>query len=848
MSESKKVLIALCLFFLIHSVPAAGQNVLKDPGFEAPIDSWSLWGSEKTDFGRTGKFGLMIHNEDPKWSGADQKIALPSEAKQIEVKGWMKTEKVVPGSNPWEMARISVEFYNEEGQLTGGYPPVTGQTFGTNEWKEYQLRYPVPNGATQVKLQCAIGNAAGTAWFDDLSLHIYNQAGTPLSRKEFTGPVDEGEWYEIRVNPTFSGSHYVDWSSLLDAPAGKHGFLKVVDGHFQFEDGTAAKFWGTNLVAGSCFPSKAVADSMAGRMSKMGINLVRLHHMDAPWANPNIFGGPSNAANLNAESLDKLDYLIYALKKKGIYIFMDLLVHRDFSLIEEVKNKPPDLGGKQVAYFDPILIKWQKDYARQLLTHKNPYTKLSYNEEPAIVASEFINESTAFLHFGGDILTENYRKELERKFQTRYPGKKLSVFDLDYEKGHSPRVKEKAETKGDVKESIQFFSEVERKYYKEMAEELKKKMGIRYPLAGSNFPLPVLAYQRNNTALDFIITNDYWDHPQLWKTGNDWSRILYAPIHNLSMIRNPHMSILSNNAKYKWNNMPMIVTEYHACYPNEYVLEAAPLIASYAALQGTDGMLQFHWDELVPGEDRMNSFSLSRSPDQLAQWVVASPLFLRGDIKMASGLVLDPISEEEVTALPLYSDFLDTHYYLPFVTRVAKSFKNEKADDINKYDSFYSKEDKLIKSETGELKLDSKNAYFELQSAKVQGIIGDFRGKTFELPFMKIKINNSWASVIVVSKDGKPLNESNNFYLVVTAPTKMSGQKFNDSRSGLVDTGELPLLAQVIDGEVIFNKDISKAVITPLNLDGTKGTTIKPNGNILNLKSGRTFVYELLLK
>lgn len=844
-----RIISALGLFsFLLLSILATAQNVLMDPGFENQDGSWSLWGSQPDAVAHSGQFGLKIHNDEQKWSGADQKVALPPNAKRVEVSGWMKTENVVKGSNPWEMARITLEFYDDAGEMVGGYPPVTAQKSGSNEWKEYKMGYNIPAGATQVKLQLALGNATGTAWFDDISIRILDPSGDILSRKAITGPMNEGEWYPVYVNKENSGSHYVDWSGLLDAPAGKHGFIKTVNGHFQFEDGTPVKFWGVNLVAGTCFPSKATADSVAVRLSKLGCNLVRFHHMDAPWANPNIFGGASNATDLNAESLDKLDYLIYVLKKKGIYIFMDLLVHRDFSVVEGVDNKPPDLGGKQVGYFDPTLIRWQKDYAMKLLTHKNPYTKLSYNEEPAIVASEFINESSAFLHFGGDILTEPYRAALNKTFQKKYPGKKLSVLDLDYTNGHYPVVMERANTKGDVAESIQFFSELELKYYKDMYSELKNKLGVKYPLAGSNFPLPVLANQKNNTSLDFIITNDYWDHPQLWKIGNDWSKVLEAPIHNLSMIRNPHKSIISNISKFKWNNMPFVVTEYNACYPNEYLLESAPFVAAYSALQGNDGMLHFDSDEHVPGEERLNSLSLSRAPDYLAQWVAAAPIFLRGDIKTAPGLVLDQITEDELSSLPLYSNFIDTYPYLPFVTKVAKTYKNEKADDANKYSTYYSADSKTITSETGELKLDSKNGYFEINAPRVQGIVGNFNGKVFELPFFTVKINNSWASVIVVSKDGKPLKESKNFYLIVVGPTKMSGQKYNDSRLGLIDIGELPVLAQVVEGEVIFNKDISNASISPLNLDGTKGQLAKAKGKAFNLTDGRTFVYELILK
>ena len=39
----------------------------------------------------------------------------------------------------------------------------------------------------------------------------------------------------------------LDFSHLLDAPAGKHGHVTVKDGHFYFADGTRARFIGFNL-------------------------------------------------------------------------------------------------------------------------------------------------------------------------------------------------------------------------------------------------------------------------------------------------------------------------------------------------------------------------------------------------------------------------------------------------------------------------------------------------------------------------------------------------------------------------------------------------------------------------
>lgn len=42
----------------------------------------------------------------------------------------------------------------------------------------------------------------------------------------------------------------VDVSFLLDAPAGKHGFVVVKDGHLATEDGQRIRFWGVNITTG----------------------------------------------------------------------------------------------------------------------------------------------------------------------------------------------------------------------------------------------------------------------------------------------------------------------------------------------------------------------------------------------------------------------------------------------------------------------------------------------------------------------------------------------------------------------------------------------------------------------
>ncbi|MBD3267615.1 hypothetical protein GF373_13180, partial [bacterium] len=94
------------------------------------------------------------------------------------------------------------------------------------------------------------------------------------------------------TNPKWEACHFtrdqapINLSHLLDAPAGKHGFLDIRNKRFVFEDGTPARFWGTTMAGAACFPPQDKAPLLAERLSRMGFNLVRFEHMDATWANP----------------------------------------------------------------------------------------------------------------------------------------------------------------------------------------------------------------------------------------------------------------------------------------------------------------------------------------------------------------------------------------------------------------------------------------------------------------------------------------------------------------------------------------------------------------------------------
>ncbi|MCL2711211.1 MAG: carbohydrate binding domain-containing protein, partial [Planctomycetaceae bacterium] len=190
-------------------------------------------------------------------------------------------------------------------------------------------------------------------------------------------------------------------SKQLDAPAGKHGFVRVVDGHFATDAGRI-RFWGTNTCFDANFQDKDTADRMADRLARFGTNCVRLHHLDMH----NIWGDNRTRMTLDPVQLDKLDYFVYALKKRGIYVNLNLHVSRS---LDERDGFPPDVNrpphDKGIDNYYRPFIDANKKYAKDLLEHVNPYTGNAYKDEPAVAMIEINNENSILCTWGawGDL-------------------------------------------------------------------------------------------------------------------------------------------------------------------------------------------------------------------------------------------------------------------------------------------------------------------------------------------------------------------------------------------------------------------------------------------------------------
>jgi len=181
----------------------------------------------------------------------------------------------------------------------------------------------------------------------------------------------------------------------------------TVQGEQFMATGQPVRFWGVNIVAAAAFPPKDKAPGIAARLRKMGVNLVRFHHLENNWTGNDgcIFIYAQGTRKLNLVTLDRLDFFINELKKNGVYVNMNLNVSRNFQPADGVPGADSLVDfAKGVTLFDGWLQLLQKEYAEQLLGHVNPYTGLSLAKDPVLAMVEMNNENTLYGYWKGDQL------------------------------------------------------------------------------------------------------------------------------------------------------------------------------------------------------------------------------------------------------------------------------------------------------------------------------------------------------------------------------------------------------------------------------------------------------------
>lgn len=533
----------------------------------------------------------------------------------------------------------------------------------------------------------------------------------------------------ITISPLECTEGILDFSRLLDAPAGKHGFVTARNGHFYFEDGTRARFIGFNLAARSNTPPHAVAEQLAERMARLGVNLIRLHAADAPigdekwsWSScrkaPLIDYQSGSSRNLNPEGLDRFDYLIAKLEERGIYLHIDLHVARQFMPGDELEYP----GGtseclKCYGMFNERLIRLQQEFAEKLLCHVNPYTGKKLAEDPAVMTIQINNEDSAIKGtMDSDPIPamESYRKEVRKKWNhflmTKY-GSRSHLAEAWTWDGQCALGGSEDPEKGTVEvvqggfyqpandpmgnwgtpdcgatapcryaDYMEFGMQANRRYYRRMKTFLRG-LGVRVPIAASNL-LAGAADVYGHLDGDVMENNSYFNHPILPCSENRYT--VPGPVEAVSVdpltvqkgIGSMATTIPTLAAVASVRDKPLVITEWNEYGLHPFHSTSFISTVAYACLNDWDGLILYNYatseDYDEPADRVVSVFDAYNDPALICQWGIMSEVFLRGLIRPAEGPVEIAYTQNDLLTLPPMH--MMPLMYLTYVTGVRSVF------------------------------------------------------------------------------------------------------------------------------------------------------------------------------
>lgn len=503
----------------------------------------------------------------------------------------------------------------------------------------------------------------------------------------------------------FPASSIVDFSYLLDPPAGKHGFLTCGrDGHFYFRDGTRARFWGINVAKDGVFQPQEVIDAAVEAIARAGFNLVRLHHLDdATGLLP-----PERAGSLeriDPDKLEMLDYWIARLKEKGIYVYLDLLDFRTFTEAEGIEHgERLGRGAKPYATFVEPLIVLQQQYAQALLRdHVNPYTQLAYADDPAVCMIEICDENgllakrklwntlVATYH---DQLVARHNWWLRAKYGSTEalseawssagaslgPGENLDRGTVRLGGSSAGSAAFPAPLLGPAEpvgmprfnEATAFAASMDREYLHQMAKFLRG-LGVNVPLTAVLAQRQMADLRAVAEELDFVATNFYWDHVY-FRQGSNWA--LPGFYHNANPLGDVgRESLMPMGFVARVRGKPFVIREWNYCWPNKHRAAGMLEMAAYASLQDADAVILFTLDTR-PASMKLDFFDVRRDPTRWGLAALCGKIFLGRDLRPAEHEVA--VGYSTVDTIVGDPDFASTVYDLGWTFRIASEvFDNE---------------------------------------------------------------------------------------------------------------------------------------------------------------------------
>jgi len=648
-----------------------------------------------------------------------------------------------------------------------------------------------------------------------------------------------------------------DVSFLLDAPAGKHGFIRDAGGHLA-HDGGRIRFWGVNITGwtkgSALLPPKEDAALWAAQLGRLGINCVRFHFLDRTTTQiPRglIDGTRNDSRAFDREQVDRLDYFIYELKKRGIYSDLNLNVGRDYKPGDGVPDAELIRQAKAMTYVGPRLLELQREYARMLLTHFNPYTKSEYRNEPAIAIVELVNENSVlefwsrnwlkgelrpgaprfqldFTPYYEKLLTDGYNEWLRK----RMSGVELERFrKLAGAKPGEPVRRLRREEFADAPKErfyteAAYYTGIEAGFFREMKAYLKDTLGVKSLITGTadhTYFIPGQPLLRSTSSLmDIVDAHVYWQHPAIFGR------------RNMPMVNDPLHSTVVKLTRSAFAGKPFAVTEVNHPQPSEYLSEMIPILAAYGAFQDWDGIFFYTFEPKLRGAWQAmlaDPFDITVDPVRVAQLPAGALLFLR-DVRPAARVVERRYSSEQVnesmrlpeSEMPYFTPGFPLSIPLRHGSRVrcldCDAAPMPADDPAGPYVSDTRELAWHVSAEKGGL--------VAIDTERSQALVGFVRGHEKSTSHLLAEVENDFCAITLSSLDGRPLARSGRMLLTATAREQNTGSQWNRRRTLWETRGGPPTMIEPVTGWLMLRNIDGAVGMTVTALDGSARPIGKP--------------------
>jgi len=631
------------------------------------------------------------------------------------------------------------------------------------------------------------------------------------------------------MNHREGASSLADVSFLLDAPAGKKGFLCIQGSHLVTPNGKRMRLWGVHLTDWSrssvLLPSKEDIPMYAATLARFGVNCVRLHFLDLA-APRGIIAAGNDSRSFDPQQLDRLDFLVSELKRRGIYVDLNLNVGRSYKAGDGVRDYDRIQWGKGLVMFDPHLIELQKEYAKQILTHVNPYTKTEYRNEPAVAIVEIVNENGLYIGFRAP--TPYYEEELTDQYNA-WLREKLGSDELKKLREQAgvqgnapiPRLKGSevaAAPRERFEAEMRFYMDAENRFYQDMSGYLKNTLGVRAPIAGTadhSHSSSSYAMLATLSKLDIVDGHVYWQHP-----GS-------PPPVNTPMVNDPFHSTVVQLSRTAFAGKPYTVSEVNHPFPNEWAAEGIPILAAYGSFQDWDAIILYTFEPKGAPDWKPyvgDPFDISLDPVRMTQMATGALTFLRADVRPARQTVERTYSPAQVldsrrlprTEQPYFTPGFPLSIPLQHATRIRSLNGPPTA-------KFAAAESDPIVSDTRELSWytsPEKTAVVTVETDRTQALMGFVKANRKALKNLSADVKNNFASLVLSAMDFRPLSRSGKMLLTAGSRVANTGMKWNDAHTRLANQGGSPSLIEPVAGTVVLRNLQGAKSVTATALDG----------------------------